>query len=320
MKRPALAAALRMLAVTRSSKHVKIPKSAPSCCRAPLNACTSPGPVLPPLTCDTTSMNTPLRIGNLPRPSMPLSSRCFLFASIPSTKDAAHLSNLKGLISASSLASSAVLGLPMYSTSAQRLEKCSFRRVSITLQAFTHTSMPIHWRPSSCAACIVVPQPQNGSSTTSPGLELALITLSSSGNGFSVGYICLTGGTLLMSHRSSCRTPSELQKRLTEPFSRFRHSLIRFFLHQTFLWWILRVAYRVGTLISRPVFGTCHLSTSLRSDGSRMHRRRHFVAIHPEQGGESRGGEDWHHRKVGRHQGCFRPGRIPTGDHPGLPY
>ena len=35
------------------------------------------------------------------------------------------------------------------------------------------TSMPIHSRPSFSAASMVVPQPQNGSSTTSPGLLLA---------------------------------------------------------------------------------------------------------------------------------------------------
>lgn len=32
-------------------------------------------------------------------------------------------------------------------------------------------SMPIHWRPSACAATSAVPQPQNGSRTMSPGLE-----------------------------------------------------------------------------------------------------------------------------------------------------
>ena len=36
-------------------------------------------------------------------------------------------------------------------------------------------SIPIHCRPSFCAAAIAVPHPQNGSSTTSPGLLLALI-------------------------------------------------------------------------------------------------------------------------------------------------
>ena len=45
MNRPALAAASRIADVTRSPKHVKMPRSAPACWRAPLNACTCDGPV-----------------------------------------------------------------------------------------------------------------------------------------------------------------------------------------------------------------------------------------------------------------------------------
>ena len=35
-------------------------------------------------------------------------------------------------------------------------------------------SMPIHWRFSFCATATAVPQPQNGSSTTSPSLRTRL--------------------------------------------------------------------------------------------------------------------------------------------------
>ena len=48
-------------------------------------------------------------------------------------------------------------------------------------------SMPIQRRPSFCAAATVVPQPQNGSSTTSPGLLVAGMMRSSSATGFCVG-------------------------------------------------------------------------------------------------------------------------------------
>ena len=48
-------------------------------------------------------------------------------------------------------------------------------------------SIPIHCRPSFWAATIAVPQPQNGSRTTSPGLEDAAMIRSSSATGFCVG-------------------------------------------------------------------------------------------------------------------------------------
>ena len=48
-------------------------------------------------------------------------------------------------------------------------------------------SMPIHRRPARCAATSAVPLPQNGSSTTSPGLLLALMMRSSKAMGFWVG-------------------------------------------------------------------------------------------------------------------------------------
>ena len=47
--------------------------------------------------------------------------------------------------------------------------------------------MPIHLRPSFWAAWIAVPQPQNGSSTTSPGLLLALMMRSRRATGFAWG-------------------------------------------------------------------------------------------------------------------------------------
>ncbi len=49
-------------------------------------------------------------------------------------------------------------------------------------------SMPIHWRPSFWAATVAVPQPQNGSSTMSPGLDDAEMIRSSNRMGFCVGY------------------------------------------------------------------------------------------------------------------------------------
>jgi hypothetical protein len=46
------------------------------------------------------------------------------------------------------------------------------------------TSMPIQRRPSFCAASTVVPHPQNGSSTMSPGLLEAVMMRSSKVSGF----------------------------------------------------------------------------------------------------------------------------------------
>ena len=48
-------------------------------------------------------------------------------------------------------------------------------------------SMPIHCRPSFCAAATAVPHPQKGSNTTSPALEDVLIIRSSKPSGFCVG-------------------------------------------------------------------------------------------------------------------------------------
>ena len=47
--------------------------------------------------------------------------------------------------------------------------------------------MPIQLRPSFSAACTVVPQPQKGSSTRSPGLQEAAMMRSSRATGFWVG-------------------------------------------------------------------------------------------------------------------------------------
>ena len=60
--------------------------------------------------------------------------------------------------------------------------------------------MPTQRRPKASAAATVVPQPQKGSSTRSPGLEEAAMMRSSSRKGFCVGYpsrslaFGLTGG------------------------------------------------------------------------------------------------------------------------------
>ena len=48
--------------------------------------------------------------------------------------------------------------------------------------------MPAHFRFSRIAAAIVVPQPQNGSSTRSPSLLEARMMRCSSATGFCVGY------------------------------------------------------------------------------------------------------------------------------------
>ena len=47
--------------------------------------------------------------------------------------------------------------------------------------------MPIHLRPRFSAATQAVAHPQNGSSTTSPSLDDALMIRSSSASGFCVG-------------------------------------------------------------------------------------------------------------------------------------
>jgi hypothetical protein len=57
-------------------------------------------------------------------------------------------------------------------------------RFSIRSTAMNVISIPIHSRPIRCAASVVVPHPQNGSSTTSPGLLLAETMRSSSASGF----------------------------------------------------------------------------------------------------------------------------------------
>ena len=60
-------------------------------------------------------------------------------------------------------------------------------RFSMRLTASGVMSMPIHCRPNFCAAWTAVPQPQNGSRTTSPGLLLALMMRSNKASGFCVG-------------------------------------------------------------------------------------------------------------------------------------
>ena len=65
--------------------------------------------------------------------------------------------------------------------------KASRSRFSISPKARCVTSIPIHRRPSRCAAWTVVPQPQNGSSTTAPGFEEALRMRSRRATGFWVG-------------------------------------------------------------------------------------------------------------------------------------
>ena len=47
--------------------------------------------------------------------------------------------------------------------------------------------MPTKWRPSRLATAPVVPEPKNGSSTTSPGLVEAIMMRASSASGFCVG-------------------------------------------------------------------------------------------------------------------------------------
>ena len=57
------------------------------------------------------------------------------------------------------------------------------------------TSMPIHLRPSFCAAAMVVPHPQNGSRTTSPGLLLACNDAFQQGKRF-LSWVAKTFGSL----------------------------------------------------------------------------------------------------------------------------
>src|SRR5208337_4510007 len=58
----------------------------------------------------------------------------------------------------------------------------------MTRQAVGEISIPIHCRPKFCAATTAVPQPQKASRTMSFSLLLRRIILSSSDNGFCVGY------------------------------------------------------------------------------------------------------------------------------------
>ena len=65
------------------------------------------------------------------------------------------------------------------------IDPCNRTLTSST--ALAERSMPNHSRPSFSAATQAVAQPQNGSKTTSPGLLLARIILSSKAMGFWVG-------------------------------------------------------------------------------------------------------------------------------------
>ena len=62
-----------------------------------------------------------------------------------------------------------------------------FNRFSMSDTARWVMSMPIQRRFSFCAACTAVPQPQKGSSTTSPSLLDALMMRSRRARGFWVG-------------------------------------------------------------------------------------------------------------------------------------
>ena len=68
-----------------------------------------------------------------------------------------------------------------------KLSKWLLMRRSITLQAFTQMSMPIHSRPRFWAAWRAVPHPQKGSRMVSPSLVDALMMRSRSARGFCVG-------------------------------------------------------------------------------------------------------------------------------------
>ena len=65
--------------------------------------------------------------------------------------------------------------------------RCSRNRMLTSSTAFSLMSMPAHSRPNFSAATQVVAQPQNGSSTISPGLDDAKMMRSSSASGFCVG-------------------------------------------------------------------------------------------------------------------------------------
>jgi hypothetical protein len=74
-----------------------------------------------------------------------------------------------------------------HSASSSRMPQTSRNRFAITRQAVGEMSIPIHCRPSFCAATSAVPQPQKGSSTMSLGLLLAWMMRSKSASGFCVG-------------------------------------------------------------------------------------------------------------------------------------
>ncbi|MCS1416993.1 MAG: hypothetical protein M2R46_04746 [Verrucomicrobia subdivision 3 bacterium] len=61
------------------------------------------------------------------------------------------------------------------------------RAVATRLMAWMAMSLPIRRRFKLCAASKVVAHPQNGSNTTSPSFDLALMILSSNAKGFCVG-------------------------------------------------------------------------------------------------------------------------------------
>lgn len=89
---------------------------------------------------------------------------------------------------------------------------CACRsRASIKSTAMVVISIPIHRRPSFCAASMAVPQPAKGSSTTSSFVDDVAIMRSSSASGFWVGYpnrsfaIALIGA--MSSHRLSTVSP-----------------------------------------------------------------------------------------------------------------
>src|SRR3989338_11972 len=61
------------------------------------------------------------------------------------------------------------------------------RRFSARQQYCSSISIPTYLRPSFLATTDVVPEPKNGSKTTSFGLELAKITFATNFSGFCVG-------------------------------------------------------------------------------------------------------------------------------------
>ena len=94
-------------------------------------------------------------------------------------------SNSGGLPAASRRQSCAEAGIPVTAKSAPSDEAAN--RARSTGRASAVTSMPIQWRPNSPAAWQAVPQPQNGSSTKSPGLLEARMMRRSKSSGFCVG-------------------------------------------------------------------------------------------------------------------------------------